>query len=90
MEKYHEDKLIGKGPFGNVLLVTSTSTGKQYALKKIIASAHIIDKYKTELTSLKQVYELSHTNIVKYQSTFINEGGSEYAIVMEYCDSKHK
>jgi AP2-associated kinase len=82
-------KLIAEGGFSFVFLVKDTSTGKQYALKRVLS--HDKDQLKVVQNEINIMKMLSHRNIVQYyDSTVVSKGDTtEVYILMEYCTGGH-
>lgn len=88
MERYTQVKSLGKGGFAKVDLVVDTCTNKEYAMKIIDISKMMPEKYENEIRLLQSVSRLSHPNIVKYETSFIDTQKHKCYIVMEYCEGK--
>jgi len=87
LSQYEIVKAIGKGSYGDVLLVRNKEDKTTLVLKKILltnASAEHKDLTLREVTLLSGVH---HPNIVQHvESFFHTEGRDEYlCILMEYC-----
>ena len=85
MENYEKKELLGRGGFAKVYLVTERSTGKEYAMKIIDISGVEPEKYEHEISLLQGISKLSHPNIVKYHTNFIDSVKKKCIIIMEYC-----
>ena len=71
---------IGRGNFGEAVIVKSKTDGKKYVMKKEVVPIEGKDRRRDEVQALKRC---SHENIVKYFDYFYEEGLT--MIVMEYC-----
>eukprot|EP01004_Peranema_trichophorum_P002859 NODE_1887_length_1767_cov_42.545620_g1604_i0.p1 GENE.NODE_1887_length_1767_cov_42.545620_g1604_i0~~NODE_1887_length_1767_cov_42.545620_g1604_i0.p1 ORF type:complete len:523 (+),score=123.05 NODE_1887_length_1767_cov_42.545620_g1604_i0:95-1663(+) len=84
MEKYQRLKVIGKGAFGEAVLVKSLVDGELYVAKEIVLSQlNKKDREATD-TEIKILATVDHPNITRFIESF-QEGGNLY-IVMEYAD----
>lgn len=88
MERYVQKKLLGKGGFAKVFLAEDSITGKDYAMKIIDISRMKPENYQNEITLFENISKLSHSNIVKYETSFIDRIKKNCVIIMEYCRSK--
>lgn len=85
MDRYKRKGPIGTGTFGRMYLAIDKHTGKEYAMKVIDILQSAIEACKREVTLLQAISKLSHPNLVKYETSFVNEDDAEYVMVMEYC-----
>jgi NIMA (never in mitosis gene a)-related kinase len=84
MDQYKRIKVVGKGTFGQAVLVQNKKDGKHYIIKQInIASMSEREKQES-LNEVKVLSGLRHTNIVQYIASFTEEG--KLNIVMEYAE----
>lgn len=82
--KYRVIKSVGKGSFGEAVLVRSKADGKRY-IAKAIESASMSSKEKRDVQNeIKILAAVNHPNIVRYLEHF--EDGTLIFIVMEYAD----
>eukprot|EP00826_Nyctotherus_ovalis_P002625 TRINITY_DN1052_c0_g1_i4.p1 TRINITY_DN1052_c0_g1~~TRINITY_DN1052_c0_g1_i4.p1 ORF type:complete len:218 (+),score=60.26 TRINITY_DN1052_c0_g1_i4:230-883(+) len=88
MEKYIKKKLLGSGGFAKVYLVVDSSTGKHYAMKNMDISQMRPEDCKNEINLFQNISHLSHPNIVKYETSFMNSYKRKCVIIMEYCGGK--
>mgnify|MGYP001025331454 CR=1 FL=1 len=83
-------KKIAEGGFSHVFLASNVSTGRVYALKRMLASdGDLLAEVRNEIAIMKK---LNHENIVKYYGSEITrrrDGGAEVAVLMEYCEGGH-
>lgn len=77
-------KKIGKGSFGQALLVTSRSSSKRY-VAKIVDTASMSDREKRDLQNeIRILAGVHHPNIVRYREHFSD--GTFVIIIMDYAD----
>jgi serine/threonine protein kinase len=82
--KYRLIKSVGKGSFGEAVLVRSKADGKRY-IAKAIESAAMSSKEKRDVQNeIKILAAVNHPNIVRYHEHF--EDGTLIFIIMEYAD----
>lgn len=82
--KYRKIKTIGKGSFGEAVLVRSKADGKRYIVKAI-ESANMTPKEKRDVQNeIRILAAVNHPNIIRYLEHF--EDGSLIFIAMEYAD----
>ena len=82
--KYRKIKLIGKGSFGEAVLVRSKADGKRYVAKAIESAAMTPKEKRDVQNEIKILAAVNHPNIIKYHEHF--EDGTLIFIVMEYAD----
>ncbi|EAO00209.1 putative protein kinase [Trypanosoma cruzi] len=84
MSKYRNVKSIGKGSFGEAVLVRSKTDGKRYVVKAI-ESASMTSKEKRDVQNeIRILSAVNHPNIIRYHEHF--EDGTLIFIIMEYAD----
>ncbi|KAG2382327.1 hypothetical protein C9374_005529 [Naegleria lovaniensis] len=83
MQNYKKVKVVGKGTFGQAVLVQSKIDNNLYIIKQIEISSIPEKERKEALNEVKVLSSLQHPNIVKYVDSF-TEGG-KLNIVMEYA-----
>lgn len=82
--KYRKIKTVGKGSFGEAVLVRSKSDGRRYIVKAI-ESANMTPKEKRDVQNeIKILASVNHPNIVRFHESF--EDGTLIFIAMEYAD----
>ncbi|CAD8058255.1 unnamed protein product [Paramecium primaurelia] len=84
MDHFERIRKIGKGNFGDVLLVQRKSDGKEFALKRVDLSmreSFVVDP----LNEVKVLKSLDHTNIIKHYDSFVHN--NKLCILMEYADN---
>ena len=86
---YNEIKLLASGGFGSVFKSYHKIEKKFYAIKKIIFTNELIEENFDILNEVQIMVNLSHTNIVKYVSSWIeivyckNDNDNDSSIVDE-------
>ncbi|KAL0478977.1 hypothetical protein AKO1_007845 [Acrasis kona] len=84
MDNYQKIKVVGKGTFGQAVLVKNKTDGKQYIMKQINITS-MSDREKQEaMNEVNVLSGLKHPNIVQYITSFTAEG--RLNIVMEYAE----
>ena len=79
-------KILGKGSFGTVNIVTRKQDNKIYAMKRVNISS-LSDKDKqSSLNEIRILASLSHPNIIDYKEAFFDEETKTLNIVMEYAE----
>lgn len=82
--KYRKIKTVGRGSFGEAVLVRSRADNKRY-IAKTIETASMNPKEKRDLSGeIRILAAVNHPNIIRYHEHF--EDGSVMFIVMEYAD----
>lgn len=82
--KYRKIKSVGKGSFGEAILVRSKADGKRYIVKAI-ESATMTPKEKRDVQNeIRILSAVNHPNIIRYLEHF--EDGTLIFIAMEYAD----
>lgn len=82
--KYRLIKAVGKGSFGEAVLVRSKVDGRRYIAKAIESAAMTAKEKRDVQNEIVILARLNHTNIVRYLEHF--EDGTLIFIVMEYAD----
>ena len=80
------EKIIGKGSFGNVYLVTRKIDQKIYALKTVILEKLSLKEQENSVNEVRILASINHPNIIGYKEAFWNDKESSLNIVMEYAD----
>ena len=79
-------KVLGKGSFGTVNIVTRKQDKKIYAMKRVNISS-LSDKDKqSSLNEIRILASLNHPNIIDYKEAFFDEETKTLNIVMEYAE----
>lgn len=84
MERYRQERLLGKGAFGSALLVTERQSGKCFVVKQVDMSKMGAREREEAKKEVKLLGAFRHPNIVRYRESFV-EGGL-LCMVMEYAD----
>ena len=79
-------KILGKGSFASVILVTRKKNRKIYALKRTNISEMDVEEREGALNEIRILASLSHPNIIGYKEAFFDENSKTLNIVMEYAD----
>ena len=79
-------KIIGKGAFGSVSLVTRKNDGKIYAMKRVNIGKLNNKEKESSLNEIRILASLSHPNIIGYKEAFFDESTNTLNIVMEFAD----
>ena len=79
-------KVLGKGSFGTVNIVTRKQDNKIYAMKRVNIN-NLSDKDKrSSLNEIRILASLNHPNIISYKEAFFDEETRTLNIVMEYAE----
>ena len=79
-------KLIGKGAFGSVSLVTRKTDGKIYAMKRVNMGKLTNKEKESSLNEIRILASLSHPNIIGYKEAFFDQYTNTLNIVMEFAE----
>ena len=79
-------KLLGKGVFGSVSLVTRKRDGNIYAMKRVNIGKLNKKEKESALNEIRILASLSHPNIIGYKEAFFDESSNTLNIVMEYAE----
>ena len=79
-------KVLGKGAFASVVIVTRKEDKKTYAMKRINISKLNDHEKESALNEIRILASLSHPNIIGYKEAFYDEPSKTLNIVMEYAD----
>ena len=79
-------KLLGKGVFGSVSLVTRKRDGNIYAMKRVNIGKLNKKEKESSLNEIRILASLSHPNIIGYKEAFFDEHSNTLNIVMEYAE----
>lgn len=87
-ETFEEIKILGKGGFGEVVMVKNKYNGKTYALKKLLKyDSQIIEMEVTPLIELSYSPKCDPNYVCYYDSFyFMDNNILKYGILMEYVD----
>lgn len=88
MQRYDEIKVIGKGSYGQALLMKDKQDNNRYVVIKKIQIPHgskkLLQSAQQEAFFLKQ---LKHPNVIQIHNSFVNPP-NEFCLVLEYADAK--
>ncbi|CAK4931177.1 unnamed protein product [Aphanomyces euteiches] len=84
MNKYREERCIGRGSYGCAYLVTELKSGMKYVVKKIPIELMTEKEKHQAFAEVELLSKLSHPCIVQYKENFVE--GTVLHLVMEYCD----
>lgn len=82
--KYRVIKTVGKGSFGEAVLVRSKADGRRYIVKAIESAAMSPKEKRDVQNEIKILAAVNHPNIVRYHEHF--DDGTIIFIAMEYAD----
>lgn len=85
MDDYQELQHLGRGAFGEVLLMKQKSTGLLCAVKRLTKQALSAAEEAEHLSEVKALQALEHPCILKYYGSL--EGKESLSLVMEYADA---
>lgn len=82
--RYRVIRSIGKGSFGEAILVRSRADGKRY-VAKAVDSEPMSDKERRDIQNeIRILAAVNHPNIIRYHEHFLD--GTFIFIIMEYAD----
>jgi NIMA (never in mitosis gene a)-related kinase len=84
IDNYQRIKVVGKGTFGQAVLVKNKLDGLNYIMKQITVSAMSVKEKQESLNEVNVLSNLKHPNIVQYVTSF--QSGNKLCIVMEYAE----
>lgn len=85
MDDYEELQHLGRGAFGEVLLMKQKSTGLLCAVKRLTKQPLSAAEEAEHLSEVKALQALQHPCILKYYGSL--EGKESLSLVMEYADA---
>ena len=80
------EKVLGRGSFGSVYLVTRKQDNKIYALKTVILEKLSKKEQENSVNEVRILASVNHPNVIGYKEAFWNDKDSSLNIVMEYAD----
>ena len=86
MSDFKIEKVLGRGSFGSVYLVTRKADNKIYALKTVILEKLNKKEQENSVNEVRILASISHPNVIGYKEAFWNDKESSLNIVMEYAD----
>ena len=86
MSDFKIEKVLGRGSFGSVYLVTRKQDQKIYALKTVILEKLSKKEQENSVNEVRILASITHPNVIGYKEAFWNDKESSLNIVMEYAD----
>ena len=86
LEDFKIEKILGKGSFSSVYLVTRKKDNKIYALKSVILEQLPQKQQESSVNEVRILASINHPNVIGYKEAFWDEKSSSLNIVMEYAD----
>ena len=83
MNKYQKIKQLGKGSFGNVFLVQTTSSKSNLVLKEVGIRTLNEKERDQALMEIEILAKCKHINVIKYKEAYI--AGECLCLAMEYA-----
>ena len=80
------EKVLGKGSFGSVYLVTRKEDQKIYALKSVIMEKLNKKEQENSVNEVRILASVNHPNVIGYKEAFWDDQNNTLNIVMEYAD----
>ncbi|KAI0210736.1 Serine/threonine-protein kinase Nek1, partial [Lamellibrachia satsuma] len=84
VDEYQKLRKIGSGTFGQVWLVVSRETAKQFVIKEVNVAGLAKQLRAQTLTEVEALGRCKHLNIIRYRDAFVHNGALN--IVMEYAE----
>eukprot|EP00743_Colponemidia_sp_Colp-15_P002605 GILK01002822.1.p1 GENE.GILK01002822.1~~GILK01002822.1.p1 ORF type:complete len:897 (-),score=171.16 GILK01002822.1:188-2878(-) len=84
MNRYRRERVVGKGSFGEAVLVRNTDDNKQYIMKVIDISRMDKKQRDESLNEVRVLSAMRHPYIVTYRESFQDKGS--LCIVMDFCE----
>ena len=86
MNDFKIEKVLGKGSFGSVYLVTRKEDQKIYALKSVIMEKLNKKEQENSVNEVRILASVNHPNVIGYKEAFWDDKNNTLNIVMEYAD----
>ena len=86
MNDFKIEKVLGKGSFGSVYLVTRKEDGQIYALKSVIMEKLNKKEQENSVNEVRILASVNHPNVIGYKEAFWDDQNNTLNIVMEYAD----
>ena len=86
MNDFKIEKVLGKGSFGSVYLVTRKEDQKIYALKSVTMEKLNKKEQQNSVNEVRILASVNHPNVIGYKEAFWDDQNNTLNIVMEYAD----
>ena len=86
IKDFRIEKVLGKGSFGSVYLVTRKEDQKIYALKSVIMEKLNKKEQENSVNEVRILASVNHPNVIGYKEAFWDDQNNTLNIVMEYAD----
>ena len=86
MSDFKIERLLGKGSFSSVYLVTRIADQKIYALKSVTMDKLTKKEQQNSVNEVRILASVSHPNVIGYREAFWDDKNQTLNIVMEYAD----
>ena len=86
LDDFKIERVLGKGSFGSVNLVTRKKDNRIYALKSVILEKLSKKQQENSVNEVRILASINHPNVIGYKEAFWDEKSSTLNIVMEYAD----
>ena len=87
LDDFKIEKIIGKGSFGSVYLVTRKADQKLYALKTVFLEKLNKKEQENSVNEVRLLASISHPNVIEYKEAFWDDKNSTLNLIMEYADN---
>ena len=86
MNDFKIEKVLGKGSFGSVYLVTRKEDQQIYALKSVTMEKLNKKEQQNSVNEVRILASVNHPNVIGYKEAFWDDQNNTLNIVMEYAD----
>ena len=86
IKDFKKEKIIGKGSFGSVYLVTRKEDQKIYALKSVIMEKLNKKEQENSVNEVRILASIQNPFVIGYKEAFWDDNNNTLNIVMEYAD----
>ena len=86
LDDFKIERVLGKGSFSSVNLVTRKKDNRIYALKSVILEKLSKKQQENSVNEVRILASINHPNVIGYKEAFWDEKSSTLNIVMEYAD----